>query len=87
MNINRNVVWALLAALLFGASTPMAKHLTGDLAPLLLAGLLYLGSGVGLMLTRSAIEQLGGRLTLINPEDGGALARIELPRQPAALTP
>jgi len=39
------------------------------------------GSGVGLMLTRSAIEQLGGTLTLANPEDGGALARIELPRK------
>jgi two-component system sensor histidine kinase RegB len=38
------------------------------------------GSGVGLMLTRSAIEQLGGRLSLMNREDGGALARIELPR-------
>ncbi len=38
------------------------------------------GSGVGLMLTRSAIEQLGGRLILDNPDDGGALARIELPR-------
>ncbi|MBS1139070.1 MAG: ATP-binding region, ATPase-like:Histidine kinase N-terminal [Proteobacteria bacterium] len=38
------------------------------------------GSGVGLMLTRSAIEQLGGTLTLSNPEEGGALARIELPR-------
>ena len=37
------------------------------------------GNGVGLMLTRSAIEQLGGKLTLINPDDGGALARIELP--------
>ena len=37
------------------------------------------GSGIGLMLTRSAIEQLGGRLILSNPEDGGALARIELP--------
>jgi two-component system sensor histidine kinase RegB len=37
------------------------------------------GSGVGLMLTRTAIEQLGGKLTLINPDDGGALARIELP--------
>ena len=52
MNINRNAVWALLAALLFGASTPMAKQLMGSLSPLLLAGLLYLGSGVGLMLTR-----------------------------------
>jgi two-component system sensor histidine kinase RegB len=38
------------------------------------------GSGVGLMLTRSAVEQLGGSLTLANPEEGGALARIELPR-------
>jgi len=37
------------------------------------------GSGIGLMLTRSAIEQLGGRLTLSNPDDGGALARIEIP--------
>jgi two-component system sensor histidine kinase RegB len=41
-----------------------------------------LGSGIGLMLTRSAIEQLGGRLTLSNPDDGGALARIELPLSP-----
>ena len=38
------------------------------------------GSGVGLMLTRTAIEQLGGRLTLTNPDAGGALARIELPQ-------
>lgn len=38
------------------------------------------GSGVGLMLTRTAIEQLGGRLSLSNPEAGGALARIELPQ-------
>ena len=38
------------------------------------------GSGIGLLLTRSAIEQLGGRLSLLNPPDGGALARLELPR-------
>ena len=41
------------------------------------------GSGVGLMLTRSAIEQLGGSLALSNPDDGGALARIELPLRSA----
>lgn len=41
------------------------------------------GSGIGLVLTRSAIEQLGGRLSLSNPEDGGALAAIELPRRKA----
>jgi drug/metabolite transporter (DMT)-like permease len=44
----RGVGAALLAAALFGASTPVAKLLLGELAPALLAGLLYLGSGVGL---------------------------------------
>jgi drug/metabolite transporter (DMT)-like permease len=39
---------ALAAALLFGASTPLAKLLVGSTSPLLLAGLLYLGSGIGL---------------------------------------
>ncbi len=39
---------ALTAALLFGASTPFAKILAGELSPVLLAALLYLGSGVGL---------------------------------------
>lgn len=38
------------------------------------------GSGVGLVLTRAAIMQLGGQLRLSNPESGGAQARIELPR-------
>ena len=39
---------ALFAALLFGASTPFAKTLAGNVSPVLLAGLLYVGSGVGL---------------------------------------
>ena len=39
---------ALLAALLFGLSTPIAKGLVGNLPPQFLAGLLYLGSGLGL---------------------------------------
>jgi drug/metabolite transporter (DMT)-like permease len=50
--MNRDTVFALLAALLFGASTPFAKLLLGDVAPVMLAGLLYLGSGVGLTLIR-----------------------------------
>ncbi|HEV8178539.1 MAG TPA: EamA family transporter [Gemmatimonadales bacterium] len=41
---------ALLAAVLFGASTPLAKGLLRDSSPQLLAGLLYLGSGAGLLL-------------------------------------
>jgi drug/metabolite transporter (DMT)-like permease len=39
---------ALLSAALFGASTPLAKLLLGQVSPWLLAGLLYLGAGLGL---------------------------------------
>lgn len=46
--INPGVLYALLAAILFGASTPFAKSLVNTLSPLSLAGLLYLGSGLGL---------------------------------------
>ncbi len=50
--MKRSVIYALGAAALFGASTPLAKLLVGDLPPVLLAGLLYLGSGLGLSLFR-----------------------------------
>lgn len=43
---------ALIAAALFGASTPLIKQLVGDASPLAIAGLLYLGSGLGLGATR-----------------------------------
>lgn len=42
------VLAALGAAILFGAGTPLAKLLLNDVSPWLLAGLLYLGSGLGL---------------------------------------
>jgi drug/metabolite transporter (DMT)-like permease len=41
---------ALLAAALFGATTPLAKALLGSLSPFMVAGLFYLGSGLGLAL-------------------------------------
>ena len=44
----RAIAFALLSAALFGASTPLAKLLLGSTSPLLLAGLLYLGAGIGL---------------------------------------
>lgn len=47
-----HVIHALLAAALFGASTPFAKLLVGEMSPWLLAGLLYLGSGLGLAAAR-----------------------------------
>jgi drug/metabolite transporter (DMT)-like permease len=42
----------IASALLFGAGTPVAKLLLGEVSPWLLAGLLYVGSGVGLGLYR-----------------------------------
>ncbi len=45
---NSGVIAALVAALLFGASAPLAKWLLHDVSPWMLAGLFYLGSGIGL---------------------------------------
>jgi drug/metabolite transporter (DMT)-like permease len=42
------VPFAIAAAIAFGFSTPAAKILLGTISPLMLAGLLYLGSGFGL---------------------------------------
>lgn len=53
---------ALTAALLFGAGTPLAKGLLHALSPWLLAGLLYLGSGLGLALYRSLAQAPAVRL-------------------------
>jgi len=51
----RNIgLWSALAsAFLFGAGTPLAKSLLGQVSPWLLAGLLYAGSGLGLLVYRS----------------------------------
>ena len=44
----RTIFTALLAAALFGITTPLAKALLGSVSPFMLAGLFYLGSGSGL---------------------------------------
>ena len=49
------VAAALGAAALFGAGTPLAKLLLDSVSPWLLAGLLYLGSGLGLTFYRKLI--------------------------------
>jgi len=50
--LDPGIAAALAAAVLFGASTPLAKPLLGQTSPWLLAALLYLGSGLGLWLLR-----------------------------------
>ncbi len=54
---------ALLAALFFGASAPIAKPLLGDVPPILMAAFLYLGSGMGISLVK-----LSQRFTLNRTE-------------------
>jgi drug/metabolite transporter (DMT)-like permease len=53
IRFDAGVASALLAGVLFGASTPLAKRLIQDIDPWMLAGLLYLGSGLGLGLYRA----------------------------------
>lgn len=75
----------LASALLFGASTPLAKPFVTEFSPWLVAGLLYLGSGLGLYLFRL----LGGSWRLELPKSnrrslfgaiffGGVLAPVLL---------
>jgi drug/metabolite transporter (DMT)-like permease len=54
---NSGVIAALVASLLFGVTTPLAKQLLASTNPLLIAGLLYLGSGVGVSLLRIIQER------------------------------
>lgn len=59
---NSAVMAALGAAILFGVSTPLSKLLLGEASPWLLAGLLYLGSGVGLFAFRRFRRRAAERL-------------------------
>src|SRR6185312_4635054 len=58
--MNRGITFALASAILFGISTPLAKALVATISPLLLAGLLYAGSGLGLAVVM-AIRHLSTR--------------------------
>jgi drug/metabolite transporter (DMT)-like permease len=60
-----SIASALLAAALFGASTPFAKLLASQAVPVMLAALLYLGSGIGLsacLLLRSGKQHAGASI-------------------------
>jgi drug/metabolite transporter (DMT)-like permease len=74
IRVSAGVRNALLAALLFGASAPLAKILLHALSPIQLAGALYLGSGVGLALWR-----LARRLLRNAPKMEAALGRSDWP--------
>lgn len=73
-HMNPGILYALLAAILFGASTPFAKLMIGQIEPVLLAALLYLGSGIGLsawLSVRRLLRRTGGA--------GASLTAADLP--------
>lgn len=52
------VLYSLASAALFGASTPAAKLLLGAIDPVLLAGLLYCGAGIGVAILRRLLPPI-----------------------------
>ncbi|HKC43781.1 MAG TPA: DMT family transporter [Burkholderiales bacterium] len=64
--LQRYAFAALASAALFGVSTPLAKLLLGEVSPVVLAALLYLGSGLGLglvLLVRRAAKPVEAALS------------------------
>ncbi len=45
-------IYGIVAAALFGASAPFSKLILDDMSPLQLAGVLYLGSGISLLIVK-----------------------------------
>ena len=67
------ILLALLSAILFGASTPLAKTMLVGVDPWMMAGLLYLGAGIGL----AGIHLARNALRL--PDVEAPLRRADLP--------
>lgn len=57
--INPSIVWAVLAAALYAISTPVSKLLLEDVPPTMMAALLYLGAGAGMLLLGLVRRGLG----------------------------
>jgi drug/metabolite transporter (DMT)-like permease len=72
----RGALFGLAAAALFGASAPLSKRLLPAVTPLVLAGLLYLGAGIGLALFRG-LGRLGRRRQA-RDADEAAVSRRDL---------
>ncbi|MEX3958343.1 DMT family transporter [Trinickia sp. EG282A] len=72
------ILTALVAAALFGAATPLAKALLGSTSAFMVAGLFYLGSGLGLgiaiVVRRLSVDRTGNKHI-----DGAGIQKSELP--------
>ena len=65
-------LFALAAAVLYACSVPLSKQLLQRMSPVLLAGFLYLGAGIGagvLLLFRKKRERLGARTAVFSRQE------------------
>jgi drug/metabolite transporter (DMT)-like permease len=83
----KGTVFAITTALLFGTSTPLAKLFLNDVQPWMLAGLMYLGGGIGLspfllfrrkQLSTSALQRKDWKSLLGSMLTGGLAAPVLL---------
>src|SRR5437773_10808796 len=76
----RGMISGLAAAVLFGISPPFAKLLLPGVAPLVMAALLYLGAGIGLLLFEflRSRQDRAGRESPLRRSDGWLLIGIVL---------
>lgn len=75
-SVQRYALLALASAALFGAAAPAVKPIAGNLNPILLAGLLYAGSFLGLLVATTVRGQASGEARLRRgdiPTLGGAI--------------
>lgn len=54
-----SVLWAILAAALYAIGAPVSKLLLRDVAPTMMAAMLYLGAGIGMLLLGLGRRRLG----------------------------
>jgi len=64
MNVNKNnkrsiaILFAILAAVLYGFSSPLSKLLLNEISPYLMASLLYFGAGIGMFFVNVIINKV-----------------------------
>lgn len=56
---NPSVLWAILAAALYAINAPVSKILLHDISPTMMAAMLYLGAGIGMLLLGIGRQRLG----------------------------
>ena len=58
MSKHLSILWAILAAALYAVNAPVYKLLLQEATPTMMAAMLYLGAGIGMLLLGMTRQQL-----------------------------